>query len=455
MTSSAQTLAFPQQLIRLDLGRLKAYRDNLDFYQGTQWPEPARRRERRLTFNYAKTLIDKTAAYVMSGLSFAVDPVDGSPQAAEAARQAEATLREAAEANNLEQLDFDTEIDCSILGDAAFKVTWDPLERRVRVAAPDVQGLFVWWLGDDVSRVWRVASRYQLSADEVQMLHGIQPSPTRRGTPRGRSQSTIVEVWTDRDFELWLDDVLVESKANPYGFIPFVIFPNLREPKKFWGVSDIPAICESVRELNRAMSQLSMILELSGNPIAVLENITEAQDIAVQPGAVWELPEKARAYLLDLLQGGGVRLHTDYIDLIYRTLHDLGESPRTAFGENRQGLSGVALQMELDPLLKKVQRKQLIRTAAYKRRNEMILRILEQHTGVSYAPYRTRVIWGPLLPQDRSRLVEDEAHLVAAGIHSRRRAADELGVEDPETEFERWLAEEEEAGKGSDATGAG
>lgn len=42
----------------------------------------------------------------------------------------------------------------------------------------------------------------------------------------------------------------------------------------------------------------------SGNPIAVLENVTEAQDIAVAPGAVWEVPEKARAYLLDLLQGG-------------------------------------------------------------------------------------------------------------------------------------------------------
>jgi len=443
-SSTSNTLTFPQQLARLDLGRLKAYRDNLDFYQGAQWPEPARRRERRLIFNYAKTIIDKMASYVMSELKFAVDPVDGSPEAAEAARRVEAVLREVSEANNLEQLDFDTESDCSILGDAAFKVTWDPLERRVRVGAPDVQGLYVWWLGDDVTRVWRVASRYQLSTEEVQMLYGIQPSPTSSGR---RRESTVVEVWMQQEFELWLDNELLESKANPYGFIPFVIFPNLREPKKFWGVSDIPAIRESVRELNRAMSQLSMILELSGNPIAVLENVTEAEDIAVQPGAVWELPEKARAYLLDLLQGGGVRLHADYIDLVYRTLHDLGESPRTAFGENRQGLSGVALQMELDPLLKKVQRKRLLRSAVYKRRNEMILRILEQHTGVSYAPYRTRAIWGPLLPQDRSRLVEDEARLVAAGIHSRRRAADELGVEDPETEFARWLAEEGERGE--------
>ena len=96
--------------------------------------------------------------------------------------------------------------------------------------------------------------------------------------------------------------------------------------------------------------------------------------------------------------------------------------------------------MELDPLLKKVQRKRLIRTAAYKRRNELILRLLEQQTGVSYAPYRTRIVWGPVLPQDRSRLVADERALVEAGIHSRRRAADELGVEDPESEFRRWLA---------------
>jgi hypothetical protein len=38
--------------------------------------------------------------------------------------------------------------------------------------------------------------------------------------------------------------------------------------------------------------------------------------------------------------------------------------------------------------------------------------------------------------------VADERALVEAGIHSRRRAADELGVEDPESEFKRWLEEE-------------
>jgi hypothetical protein len=442
MTSSVvANEALIEQLAKLDDGRLRAYRENLAFYQGQQWPASPRRRERRLVFNYAKAVIDKVASYLMSGVSFVVDAEDASEQAQERARRSEAALREVFEANNLAQLDFDSEIDASILGDGACKVTWDADERRVRVSAPDVQGIYAWWLGDDVSRVWRVASRYTLAPDEARMLYGSRPSGKRAAAGSG-GRHTVVEVWTQSLFDLWLDGALLESKANPYGFIPFVIYPNLREPKQFWGVSDIVAVRESVRELNRALSQLSMILELSGNPVAVLENVTESTDIAVQPGAVWELPERAKAYLLDLLQGGGVNLHVDYVNLIYRTLHDLGESPRTSFGDSGKGLSGVALNIELDPLLKKVQRKRLLREVAFKRRNELILRLLQQQTGVSYAPYRSRVVWGELLPVDRSRLVADETRLVAAGIHSRRRAADELGVEDPESEFERWQAEQ-------------
>ena len=220
----------------------------------------------------------------------------------------------------------------------------------------------------------------------------------------------------------------------------------MREPKQAWGASDLPALVESSRELNRAFSQLSQILELSGNPIAVLEGVAGSQDIAVEPGAVWEVPERARAYLLDLLQGGGVALHRDYIDLIYRTLHDLGESPRTAFGSNPQGLSGVALNTELDPLAKKVARKRLIRTAVYERRAAMILRLLGRFGGIDVAGLRPAMQWGPVLPIDRSRQVADERALVEAGIESRRTAAARLGIDDPEIEWERVKEEGGAAG---------
>ncbi len=424
----------PMQLSRLDFDRIKGYKELLDFYHGQQWAGRERRGERRLTFNYAKVFIDKITSYLMSGINFAVDAAEDSEEARGKARQAEEALYGVYEENNLEQLDLETEIDCAILGDACYKVIWDAAEKKVRITAPDVQGIYAWWLGDDTSRIWRVASRYILSAEEAEFLYQI--------TPRKKT-AAVIEIWTERDFELYLDNMLVEQKPNPYGFIPFIIYPNLREPKKFWGVSDLPQVMESQRELNRAMSQLSRILELSGNPIAVLENIEESDDIAIRPGAVWNIPEDAKAYLLDLLQGGGVNLHINYIDLLYRSLHDISESPRSAFGGTERDLSGVALEIELHPLLQKVRRKRIIRSAVYKRRNEMILKLLEKYRGVNLGGNHLRVVWSPILPQDITRQVNNEQILVQNGIHSRKRAMDELGVRDPDSEFGRWLEERE------------
>jgi hypothetical protein len=422
------------QLNRRDTSRLRSYRELLDFYHGRQWEGRERRGEKRLTFNYTKVFIDKITSYLMSGVSFSVEAVGDSAEAKGRARRAEAALHQVYEENNLEQLDLETEIDCAILGDAGYKVTWDSQAKRVRVSAPDVQGIYAWWWGDDVSRVWRIASRYQLTTEEAEFLYKLKP--------KGK-QATVVELWTDADFELYLDDALIERKPNPYGCIPFVLYPNLREPKSFWGISDLAQIMESQRELNRAMSQLSHILELSGNPIAVLENVEESEDITVRPGAVWNIPEDAKAYLLDLLQGGGVGLHIDYINLLYRTLHDISESPRAAFGGTERDLSGVALEIELNPLLQKVRRKRIIRTAAYNRRNRLILNLLERFRGESFGENVLRVVWKPILPQDLSRLVANEQTLVQSGIHSRRRAMDEVGVKDAEDEFKRWLEERE------------
>ena len=254
----------PSQLINRDINRLKGYKELLDFYHGRHWEGYARRGEKRLTFNYSKVVIDKITSYLMSGITFTVEAVEDSDEARARARRAEQALYQVYEDNNLEQLDFETEIDCAILGDACFKVIWDTETKRVRITAPDTQGIYAWWLGDDTSRLWKVASRYNLTSDEVEILYKVKP--------KGKT-ANVVELWTAHDFELWLDNAQVEKKPNPYGFIPFIIYPNLREPKKFWGISDLPQIMEPQQELNRAMSQLSRILELSGNPIAVLENV--------------------------------------------------------------------------------------------------------------------------------------------------------------------------------------
>ncbi len=426
--------ANPQELLNYDLERIKGYKELLDFYHGRHWEGRPRFGEKRLTLNYAKVFIDKITSYVMSGMGIAAEALENTSEAKAKAKRAEEALRQVYEVNNLAQLDFETEIDGSVLGDACFKVIWDGGTKSVRVTAPDVQGIYAWWRGDDISKVWRVASRYTLSVEESVALYQVRP--------KGKTV-TVTEFWADTEFELYLDNDLIEKKPNPYGFIPFIIFPNLREPKRFWGISDLPQIMEVQKELNRAVSQLARILELSGNPIAVLENVEASEDIAVKPGAVWNIPEAARAYLLDLLQGGGVKLHIDYIELLYRALHDISESPRAAFGGIAKDLSGVALEIELQPLIQKIQRKRLIRTAVYNRRNHLILRLLEKYQNEDFGKVSLRIVWSPVLPKDLARMVANEQVLVQSGIHSRRHAMDELGILDAESEFQRWLEERE------------
>jgi hypothetical protein len=174
-----------------------------------------------------------------------------------------------------------------------------------------------------------------------------------------------------------------------------------------------------------------------------MEGFGEDNDIVTEPGSTWNVPDGAKAYLLDPLQGGGVRLHLEYINLLYRVLHDLSESPRAAFGGTERDLSGVALEIELQPLLQKIRRKRLIRNTAYLRRNRMILKLLEQFEKADFGNNRLGVVWGPILPQDRTQLAADEQVMVQNGLHSRRRAMNDLGVKDTEAEFKLWLEERE------------
>jgi len=424
----------PSALPRRDVERMAAYRRNLDFYRGDQWE--TRSRGRQLVFNYARVAVDKGTSYLVSGLGTACSPVDpaltNDPAVKSRIDAAEALLERVRQDNGLDALDYETEVDCAVLGEGCYKVTWDADEGRIRITAPSVNGLYAWWAGDDPSHVWRVASRYRLSQEALAALHGI--ATTRRETH-------VTELWTVDELVLYVDDAPVQRKVNPYGFIPFVIFPNLREPKQFWGISDIPPLMEPQRELNRAVTQLSRILEFSGNPIAVLENVDSAQDIQTRPGQTWALPEGARAYLLDLLQGGGVRLHIDYIEAVYRTLHDLSETPRAAYGGTEKELSGAALAMEMNSLIQKVNRKRAIRSAVYHRRDEMVLRLAGRYLGLDTTGIAHRTTWGAVLPEDTTRMVQEEQGLVQAGIHSRRTAMDRLGVRSPDAEFRLWCDE--------------
>src|SRR5687768_5122789 len=119
--------SFVVQLSAADAQRVAGYRAYLDFYNGYQWEGLPAPNERRLTFNYARVMVNKAASYLMGkGASFAVDPpAGGGDEGREIAAHVESLLKACMERNSLALVDLDTAVDSAVLGDGAFKVTWD------------------------------------------------------------------------------------------------------------------------------------------------------------------------------------------------------------------------------------------------------------------------------------------------------------------------------------------
>lgn len=436
----SQTLA--AWLETQDVARLNRYREYLDFYSGEQWAGTGRRRsgETRLVFNYARVLLRKAVSYLMPGpVMFDVLPDDETiPEAT--IRRAERALRRVYDAHDQHTVDVQSALDAAVLGDGAFKVTWNLRRQSPLVAPIDPANLWAWWEPDNPGEVYRVVQRYSVSAEEAERLFDVAAGSEPNS---GQRRVTVVEDWTAEHYRIELDGQVAIDAANPYGWIPYVVYPNIARPHEFWGASDLEDLIDVCRELNSRMTTISRILQVSGYPITVLENVSGSEGVRPEPGAIWELPEDSKAYLLDML-GGAVTLHIDYVNLLYRQLHDLSETPRTAFGDSGRSLSGVALEVEIQPLVQKVMRKRRVWDAVYRRRNALVLDLLERFGGLPLGGLRaTRAIWGEVLPSDREGIVRAETQLVSSGIHSRKQSMAALGDADPARTWDEVVREME------------
>jgi hypothetical protein len=417
-----------------DAERLRRYRLYQDFYDGKHVDRPRRGRS-TLVLNYARAIVDKGVSYLLGGgVGFSVPPqAEAEPAARERAQRAEALLYRVYWDNDLDTVDLQAALNGSILGDSVFKVCWDPAKARIRVLNVDPASFFARWAGDDLAELREAELRYALEADEARRLYGVAG-----GGPVQR----VVERWTADELTVLVDGRAVRQGPNPYGALPFVHVGNLRPPNSFWGVSDLRDVIPLNRELDERVSDQADVIRYHADPPVIFKGVDEHSDLAVGPGTVWDIPADADVSLLEWrAQPPAVQAH---IEFVLRALYEVAETPRTAFGDSGRPLSGVALEAELRPLIQKTLRKRVYWTAGLRRRNTLVLQLAER-MGLaepgSFAPYHSQVVWPPMLPQDRSREVADAIALVAAGLRSVRTAMDDLGVEHPEEELARVLAD--------------
>ncbi len=216
-----------------DIERMNRYRTYLDFYGGQQWLGRRRAGETRLTFNYARTLIQKSASYLFPRpVTFNVI-ADGDGQE-EAVERAERALNAVYARHDQHTIDFQSALDSAVLGDGAFKVTWSARRSAPLVVPVDPATLWAWWEPDNPNEVYRVVQRYTLGADEAGRL--FPHVGVRVPDPWGANeQLVVVEDWDAEHYTITLAGEEVIDRPNPYGFIPYVHLPEHRPPARVLG----------------------------------------------------------------------------------------------------------------------------------------------------------------------------------------------------------------------------
>ena len=289
-----------------DAGRLRRYREYLDFYEGKHWVSAAGRRNGRLslTLNYGRAIVDKGISYLLGrGLNFAVPEASGLEAATAAA--AEQVLYRVYDDGDVDAVDLAVAFDSAVLGDGVYKVVWEAASQRVRVVSVDPLGWFPRWTGDDLGTLWRADLAYRLEGSEAERLY-----PSTDDGRRTAGEVEVVERWTAETFELSVGGRDVRGGANPYGFVPFVHVPNLPAANENWGVSDLRDVIGINRALNERLSDEADTIRYHADPPVIFKGVSEHTDLAVRStqrrsrlGDVW--PGRA---------GPGLALHACSMD---------------------------------------------------------------------------------------------------------------------------------------------
>lgn len=438
-----------QRLLAEHAARIAHYQELRDFYEGRH-AVAARRGRTNLVANYARAIIDKHVAYGFARGVLLEGPDEGQRGPIDEALTA--IVAEAGFARTLLQ----AATNASVLGDAVLKVVWRfegtggergrsssaglggeaPQVKIGRAGGSisilniDPSRFFPIFASGDPTQLREVAVTSTLSPEEARERYGLQLA----------HPAELLERWTADSLTIEVGSQTVWAGLNPYGLIPFVHIPNLAPPGSVFGLSELEDVIPLNRELDERLSDQADVIRYHADPPVIFKGVREHSDLAVGPGTVWDVPDSAEIALLEWRgQPPAVQQH---LDRVLRAMYDVGETPRSSFGDTEQAFSGVALETQLQPIVQRTLRRRIVWEAGLQQLGRCTLLLAERFgwrgaTPGDFAPYTVRVRWLPMLPRDDDAEANRYIALTAAGLRSHASAMEALGVADPDAELAR------------------
>lgn len=440
MDPAFQTL-FLKDPKEIDQRRLNGYRYFMDFYKGKHWEEagefnPAyggtnfvNEEFTRRTWNHGKNIVDKLVAFLVKQ-PFSVKL----PEELEDDEQEVLKLLESVwEANEKEEFAYNMAQMGSITGDCFVKVSYDEdfyAEGVGELKFEVLDSRTVIPVFDGKDRHKMIGCRIQYPIYEVQ-------------EDGGKKKVLYQEVHTESTILTLIDGEVVNAAPNPLAEMLVVHIKNEPLPFERFGRSDLEDLILPNKEWNEKISDISEILAYHAAPITIIKG-ARVQQLEKGARKVWGgIPKDGDVENLSLNEDLSASM--DYLDKLRTFIAETGDVPQESQGALQEvsNTSGSALHLQYQPILDRIQRKQICYGKGLRQLNRLILRFYEAVGAIDLPEdispakkYKTSIEWGDSLPRDRSIDLADISTEIGLGIESKKGALKRLGEENPEAKLE-------------------
>ena len=433
--------------------RLNRYSLNWAMYLGHHWSYRREIGESQMVYNYYRAFTD-----FIINFTFGRGATFRSPSSTEAI--VPDVLKRVWETDNdKHSVMWEMGQQGGVSGDCFVKVAYEeayedsvgrPHPGRVRILPLNSSFCFPEFHPHDRSRLIRFKLKYRFWGTSVE------------GT---RQVYTYTEILTDDRIEEYINDELIDSRANPIGVVPVIHIANVHISGSPWGLADCHDLITLNRAYNETATDIADIVNYHAAPVTVITG-AKASALEKGPKKVWGgLPKDAQVFNLE---GGGQGLvgAMEYLKMIKTAMHEMVGVPETALGQVQpiSNTSGVALAIQYQPLMNRYQQKTIQYGDGLRRINELVLLTLafKEPEMFTYNPaingpikpnqlpqldlsqsitYESIIHFPPPLPLDKLVVLNEIQQKMNMQLESREGALRQLGEEFPDEKLEEIRAE--------------
>jgi hypothetical protein len=433
--------------------RLNRYSLNWAMYLGHHWSYRREIGESQMVYNYYRAFTD-----FIINFTFGRGATFRSPSSTEAI--VPDVLKRVWETDNdKHSVMWEMGQQGGVSGDCFVKVAYEeayedsvgrPHPGRVRILPLNSSFCFPEFHPHDRSRLIRFKLKYRFWGTSVE------------GT---RQVYTYTEILTDDRIEEYINDELIDSRANPIGVVPVIHIANVHISGSPWGLADCHDLITLNRAYNETATDIADIVNYHAAPVTVITG-AKASALEKGPKKVWGgLPKDAQVFNLE---GGGQGLvgAMEYLKMIKSAMHEMVGVPETALGQVQpiSNTSGVALAIQYQPLMNRYLQKTIQYGDGLRRINELVLLTLafKEPEMFTYNPaingpikpsqlpqldlsqsitYESIIHFPPPLPLDKLVVLNEIQQKMNMQLESREGALRQLGEEFPDEKLEEIRAE--------------